>query len=76
MSGRPMPKHTNAVRVSAPSVKRGELVQLVRWRPAADGWAYDVVDGLYERRDRGSITLQVEGEPTVFNRDEWEWCAA
>lgn len=71
-----MPKPTNTVTISAPSVKRGELVQLVRWRAAADGWTYDVVDGLYERRDRASITLKVEGEPTVFNRGEWQWCAA
>lgn len=71
-----MSKLNSTVRISAPSVKRGELVQLVRWRPAENGWAYDVVDGLFERRDRVSITLQVEGEPTVFNRDEWEWCAA
>ncbi|MCS5524805.1 hypothetical protein NY551_18880 [Curtobacterium flaccumfaciens pv. oortii] len=73
-----MPKRSNTVKISAPSVKRGELVQLVRWRPVDDGWTYDVVDGLYQRRDRVSITLQVEGEdePAVFNRDEWEWCAA
>lgn len=71
-----MSKSSSTVRISAPSVKRGELVQLVRWRPTADGWTHDVVDGLFERRDRGSITLQVEGEPTVFNREEWEWCAA
>ncbi len=58
------------------TIRRGQRVELVRWRLAGEGWEYDLVAGNYRKRDRDSITLDVSGDVLVYRRGEWEVCAA
>lgn len=58
------------------SIKRGHPIELVRWWHGEDGWGYDLVQGRYRRRDRDTVTVDVDGELREFARDQWHVCAA
>jgi hypothetical protein len=57
-------------------LRGGALIELVRWHPTRDGWAYDHVRGLYRGRDNSNYRVIVNGIETLLPRGEWEVCAA
>lgn len=72
---RPTAEIEQIVEYEPVTLKRDKPVELVRWRHTKDGWSHDLVRGKYRRRNRTSITLEINGELREFPRNQWHVCA-
>lgn len=54
---------------------RGDQVELVRWRPTEDGWAFDLIEGTYWARNQERIEILLGDKIVPFSRRSWELCS-